>query len=85
MVLGKSDNVCGSDNYRYVVGSDNMARYRVSGPEEFKAVAEAGGTLWERPVINKILRGRLPDHSMDNLPLSDCDIGTIEWDLSDEA
>jgi hypothetical protein len=60
-----------------------MARYRVSGPEEFQAAAEAGGTLWERPVINKILRNRLPDHSQDHLPLSDCAIGTIDWELSD--
>jgi len=60
-----------------------MARYRVSGPEEFQVIAEAAGTLWERPIIDGILRNRLPDHTQDHLPLSECCIGTIEWTVSD--
>jgi len=60
-----------------------MARYRVSGLEEFQAIVDAAGTLWERPIIDGILRNRLPDHTQDHLPLSDCAIGTIEWELSE--
>ena len=62
---------------------DNMTRYRISGPDEFQAILEASGTLWERPIIDAILINRLPDHSQDHLPLSDCCIGTIEWKLSE--
>lgn len=57
-----------------------MSRYRVTSPEEFQAIAESAGTLWEQPIINSILRGRLPDHTQDHLPLSDCCVGTIEVD-----
>ena len=61
-----------------------MTRYRIISAEEFDVIGQASGTLWERPIIDSILRKRLPDHSQDHLPLSDCCIGTIEWTLSDQ-
>lgn len=53
-------------------------RYRIS-PREFDLIGRAEGTLWERPIIEAILRDKLPDHTQDHLPLSDCCIGTREW------
>jgi len=61
-----------------------MARYRTTA-WEMETIGRATGTLWERPIIDGILRGRLPDHSQDHLPLSDCCIGTIEWEVSDDG
>ena len=60
-----------------------MARYRLSY-EDTQVIGTSWGTLWERPIIDKLLRNRLPDHSQDHLPLSDCCIGTLEWDVDDK-
>ena len=46
-------------------------------------IGPACGTLWERPIIESVLKNRLPDHTQDDLPLSDCAIGTMEYTLSD--
>ena len=59
-----------------------MARYRTN-IEEMEIIGRVYGTLWERPIIDRLLRNKLPDHTQDHLPLSDCCIGTIEWTLSD--
>jgi len=58
-----------------------MCRYRTTA-EDFEVMGPAFGTLWERPVIEAILRNRLPDHTQDHLELSGCAIGTMEWELS---
>ena len=59
-----------------------MCRYRTTA-EDFEVMGPAFGTLWERPVIEAILRNRLPDHTQDHIAeLSGCAIGTMEWTLS---
>jgi hypothetical protein len=58
-----------------------MARYRTTA-EDMDIMGPAFGTLWERPVIEAILVHRLPDVHQLGRALSDCDIGTLEWDLS---
>jgi len=58
-----------------------MCRYRTTA-DDFLIIGPAFGTLWERPVIDGILRDRLPDHTQDHLELSDCAVGTLEWVLS---
>jgi len=85
VVLVTGHLVVWSYNNLHVVRSDNMARYRTT-QAEFQAILESPGILWEHAILEKIVSsGRLPDHSMDHLPLSDCDIGTFEWDLPDEV
>ena len=59
-----------------------MARYRLDY-DDMQVIGSSWGTLWERPIIDGLLRNRLPDHSQDHLPLSDCAIGTLEWTLSE--
>ena len=58
-----------------------MCRYRTTA-EDMDIMGPAFGTLWERPVIEAILVHRLPDVNQRDLPLSDCCIGTLEWELS---
>lgn len=60
-----------------------MSRY-VLGYEDLQIIGPAWGTLWERPIINNLLRFRLPDHGQDHLPLSDCCVGTLEWTGTDK-
>lgn len=55
-----------------------MARYRTT-PTEFEAILQSPGELWEQAILKKISDTRLPDHSQDHLPLSDCCIGTFDW------
>lgn len=64
-------------------GGNNMKqRYRIIC-EDAQIIGPACGTLWERPIINEVLKRYLPDHSQDHLPLSDCDVGTLEWDTKE--
>jgi hypothetical protein len=58
-----------------------MCRYRTTA-EDMEVMGPAFGTLWERPVIEAILVNRFPDLEQQNIPLSDCCIGTLEWTLS---
>lgn len=59
-----------------------MARYRTTA-EDFEIMGPACGTLWERPIIDALMASRFPDHSQDHLPLSACEIGTLDWEVSD--
>ncbi len=59
-----------------------VLRYRTT-PEEMTIISRAVDTIWERSIIDQILRDKLPDHTQDHLPLSDCTCGTIEWELSE--
>ncbi len=56
-----------------------MLRYRTNAGE-MEVIGRAAGTLWERPIIEEVVSGKLPDHTQDHLPLSDCCIGTLEWE-----
>lgn len=58
-----------------------MARYRLDC-NDMEVIGTSWGTLWERPIIDELLRNRLPDESQAGIPLSDCCIGTLEWTLS---
>lgn len=64
------------------IGRIGVARYRTTA-EDMEVIGPACGTLWERPIIEKVLRNKLPDVDTRHLSLSDCDIGTIEFTLSD--